>query len=306
MTEIKHKIIVDWLQFTLLDDLGLDTVLKILKLNKDDFEALEKGGLGYKRQIYNNNIRLYFEGMKGMGICASISGKGCRYLEAQGQNLWHLIFRLARSVKINITRLDLALDTDVKLINKIRKSVDNKKYISKSRNISYICKSLESSTRTETIYIGSRSSELMIRLYDKAVEQKLDGVDWERWEIVLKKKKIKEVIPLLEKDISQTFRDILFTYFRPLRTVDSNKSRSKVCKWYLDFLGSVKKISLYSEPKEKTIEDKWLWLEKQVAPTMALLSEAFENTDFLGRLAENNYYRIKEKDLQLARKFKGE
>lgn len=306
MTDFKDKIIVDWLQFTLLRDDGLDIVLKILKQNKEDFETLDKGGLGYKRQIYNNNIRIYFEGMRGMGICTSISGKGCRYMEAQGQVLWKLIFRLARSVKINITRIDLALDTSVNLINKVRQSVDKKKYISKSRNISYICKSLENETRTETIYIGSRSSDLMIRLYDKAVEQKIDGIDWERWEIVLKKKKIKEVIPYLEKDISETFRDILFTYFRPITQVDSNKSRSKICKWYLDFLGKVKKISLYSEPKEKTIEDKWLWLEKQVAPTMALLSEAFENTEFLGRLAESNYYRIKEKDLQLVKKFKGE
>lgn len=306
MTDFDNKIIVDWLQFTLLRDDGLDIVLKILKQNKEDFESLEKGGLGYKRQIYNNNIRIYFEGMKGMGICASISGKGCRYMEAQGQNLWKLIFRLARSARINITRIDLALDTDIKLINKVRTSVDKKKYISKSRNISYICKSLENETRTETVYIGSRSSELMIRLYDKAVEQKVDGINWERWEIVLKKKKIKEVIPYLENNISQTFRDILYTYFRPLQSIDSNKSRSKICKWYLDFLGVVKKISLYSDPKEKTIEDKWLWLEKQVAPTMALLSEAFENTDFLGSLAESNYYRIKEKDLQLVRKFKGE
>lgn len=306
MTDLKSKIIVDWLQFTLLDDLGLDTIFKILKQKREDFESLEKGGLGYKRQLINNNIRLYFEGMKGMGVCCSVSGKGCRYLEAQGQNLWQLIFRLTRSAKINITRIDLALDTAVKLINKVRTTVDKKKYISKSRNISYICKSLENETRTETIYFGSRSSELMIRLYDKAVEQKLEDINWERWEIVIKKKKIKEVIPLLEKDISQTFRDILYTYFRPLQSVESNKSRSKVCKWYLDFLGSVKKISLYSEPREKTIEDKWLWLEKQVAPTMALLSEAFENTEFLGRLAESNYYRVKEKDLQLVRKFKGE
>lgn len=306
MTEFDGKIIVDWLQFTLLIDDGLDTILKILKLSKKDFEFLDKGGLGYKKQIINNNIRIYFDGLVGMGVCTSISGKGCRYMEAQGQNLWQLIFRLARSDKINITRIDLALDTNIKLINKVRQSVDKKKYISKSRNISYICKSLENETRTETIYIGSRSSELMIRLYDKAVEQKLDGIDWERWEIVLKKKKIKEVIPLLEKDISQTFKDILYTYFRPLQSVDTNKSRSKVCKWYLDFLGSVKKISLYSDPKEKTIEDKWNWLETQVAPTMALLSEAFENTDFLGKLAINNYFRIKEKDMLLVKKFKGE
>lgn len=305
MTEINRKIIVDWLQFTLLMDTGLDTVLKILKQKKEDFEALDKGGLGYKRQILNNNIRIYFDGLPGMGICVSVSGKGCRYLESQGQNLWQLIFRLARSARINITRIDLALDTSIKLIDRVRQSVDKKKYISKCRNISYICKSLESSTRTETIYFGSRSSELMIRLYDKAVEQKLDVVDWERWEIVLKKDKIKEVMPLLEQDISQTFKDILYTYFRPIKSIESNKSRSKVCPWYLDFLGKVKKISLYSEPKEKTIEDKWLWLEKQVAPTMALLSEAFENTEFLGRLAESNYYRIKEKDLQLVKKFKG-
>lgn len=305
MTEINRKIIVDWLQFTLLMDTGLDTVLKILKQKKEDFEALDKGGLGYKRQILNNSIRIYFDGLPGMGICVSVSGKGCRYLESQGQNLWQLIFRLARSARINITRIDLALDTSIKLIDRVRQSVDKKKYISKCRNISYICKSLESSTRTETIYFGSRSSELMIRLYDKAVEQKLDDVDWERWEIVLKKNKIKEVIPLLEQDISQTFKDILYTYFRPIKSIESNKSRSKVCPWYLDFLGKVKKISLYSEPKEKTIEDKWLWLEKQVAPTMALLSEAFENTEFLGRLAESNYYRIKEKDLQLVKKFKG-
>lgn len=305
MTVINRKIIVDWLQFTLLKDTGLDTVLKILKQKKEDFEALGKGGLGYKRQILNNNIRIYFDGLPGMGICVSVSGKGCRYLESQGQNLWQLIFRLARSARINITRIDLALDTSIKLIDRVRQSVDKKKYISKCRNISYICKSLESSTRTETIYFGSRSSELMIRLYDKAVEQKLDDVDWERWEIVLKKDKIKEVIPLLEQDISQTFKDILYTYFRPIKSIESNKSRSKVCPWYLDFLGKVKKISLYSETKEKTIEDKWLWLEKQVAPTMALLSEAFENTEFLGRLAESNYYRIKEKDLQLVKKFKG-
>lgn len=306
MTSFGDKIIVDWLQFTLLRDDGLDTVLEILRQKKEDFEALDKGGLGYKRQIINNNIRIYFDGLKGMGICVSVSGKGCRYMESQGQNLWALLFRLARSARINITRVDLALDTNVKLIDKVRKSVDNKKYISKCRNISYICKSLGSSTRTETIYFGSRSSELMIRLYDKAVEQKLENIDWERWEIVLKKDKIKEVIPYLEKNISQTFRNILYTYYRPIKAIESNKSRSKVCSWYLDFLGKVEKISLYSEPKEKTIEDKWLWLEKQVAPTMALLSEAFENTEFLGRLAESNYYRIKEKDLQLVRKFKGE
>lgn len=304
MTDFNNKIIIDWLQFTLLRDDGLQVVFKILKLNPADYEKLDKGGLGYKDQLINNNVRIYFNGNKGMGINTSISGKGCRYMESQGIDLWSLVFRLARSARINITRLDLALDTSIKLIDKIRQNIDTKKYISKSRSISYICKSGKESTRTETIYIGSRSSDLMIRIYDKAVEQGIEGIDWERWEIVLKKDKIIEAIPLLKKDISQTFKNILYTYFRPLKKIESNKSRSKVESWYLKFLGKVEKISLYRDPMQKTIEDKWNWVEKQVAPTLALLSLAFENTDFLAGIAQGNIDRIKQKDLNLIEKYK--
>lgn len=304
MTELSNKIIIDWLQFTLLRDDGLQVVFRILRLNPSDFERLDKGGLGYKDQLINNNVRIYFNGNLGMGVNTSISGKGCRYMESQGINLWSLVFRLARSARINITRLDLALDTDIKLIDKIRASIDSKKYISKSRSISYICKSGRDSTRTETIYIGSRSSDLMIRIYDKAIEQGLEEQDWERWEIVLKKEKIIEAIPLLKKDISQTFRNILYTYFRPIQKIESNKSRSKVEKWYLKFLGQVEKVSLYRDPAQKTIEDKWAWVEKQVAPTLALLSLAFDNTEFLSGLALGNTERIKKKDLELIEKYK--
>lgn len=304
MTENNTKIIIDWLQFTLLRDDGLGVIFRILRLNPADFEQLDKGGLGYKDQLINNNVRIYFNGNKGMGINTSISGKGCRYMESQGQDLWSLVFRLERSDKINITRLDLALDTSVKLIDKIRAKIDKKEYISKSRSISYICRSGATSTRTETIYIGSRSSDLMIRIYDKAVEQGLEEIDWERWEIVLKKDKIKEAIPLLKKDISQTFKNILYTYFRPIKKIESNKSRSKVESWYIRFLGKVEKVSLYKDPAQRTIEDKWNWIEKQVAPTLALLSLAFDNTEFLSGLALGNTERIKQKDLELIKKYK--
>lgn len=304
MTEKDNKIIVDWLQFTLLKDDGLQIVFRILRLNPADFERLDKGGLGYKDQLINNNVRIYFNGNQGMGINTSISGQGCRFMESQGIDLWSLVFRLAQSARINITRLDLALDTDIKLIDKIRSSIDSKKYISKSRSISYICKSGKDSTRTETIYIGSRSSDLMIRIYDKAIEQGLEEQDWERWEIVLKKEKIIEAIPLLKKGISQTFKNILYTYFRPIKKIESNKSRSKVESWYLKFLGKVEKISLYRDPAQKTIEDKWNWVKKQVAPTLALLSLAFDNTEFLAGIANGNIERIKQKDLELVKKYK--
>jgi DNA relaxase NicK len=37
-----------------------------------------------------------------------------------------------------------------------------------------------------TIYIGSRTSEKFMRLYDKGVEQHLEGADWKRLELELK------------------------------------------------------------------------------------------------------------------------
>lgn len=37
-----------------------------------------------------------------------------------------------------------------------------------------------------TFYIGSPGSNGRVKIYDKAAEQKLDGVDWTRWEITIK------------------------------------------------------------------------------------------------------------------------
>lgn len=300
------RIIIDWLQFTLLRDDGLDTVIKILRQPKDDYIELDKGGLGYKQQLYNNNIRLYYDGIIGMGVCASITGKACRYLESKGINLWRLLQLLSKSNKINITRLDIALDYYNKLMDKIVNNIRQGRYISKSRKINFISSMVDKQERVETIYIGSRSSDVMIRIYNKALEQHINNMIWERYEVVLKKDRIYKVIPMLADSISATFYNILYTYFRPIIRVDKNISRSEIEPYYLEFLGKVKKISLYEKKEEKTIQDKYNWLEKQVAPTMAMLSLALENTDFLAAIAENNVYRLKNKEYELINKFKGD
>lgn len=300
------RIIIDWLQFTLLRDDGLDTVIKILRQPKDDYISLDKGGLGYKQQLYNNNIRLYYDGNVGMGVCASITGQACRYLECKGIDLWDLLQKLSRSIKINITRLDIALDYYQCMMHKIVDNIKTGRYISKSRKINFISSMVGKKERVETIYIGSRSSDVMIRIYNKALEQHIDNITWERYEIVLKKDRIYKVIPMLANSISKTFYNILYTYFRPVVSVERNISRSEIEPYYMEFLGQVLKISLFSKKEQKTIQDKYNWLEKQVAPTMAMLSLALENTDFLAAIARQNIYRLKDKEYDLINKFKGD
>lgn len=298
-----QRIIVDWLEFTLLKGFDINWVCNFLGNSFDDFEDLPKGGLGYKKQKFFNNIRLYYDGNVGMGIHIVVSGQGCRYLESQGKNLFDMIDYLYSLDNINLSRLDLALDTDFDILTKVLKSIEKDLYSSKSRSIKVISSLTDSKLKADTLYIGSRSSLLMVRIYNKAIEQGVDIV-WYRVEIVLKKERFDMIVPFLRQNISHTFAGVLTNYFRPLQSLKGQKCRSPTANYWLKFLGDIEKISLYSIPQCKTIEDKYAWLVNQVEPTIALLSTAFEGVEWLQAVVKNGKKRLKEKDLRLLQKWK--
>lgn len=298
-----QRIIVDWLEFTLLRGFDIKWIADFFCLSLVDFEDLPKGGLGYKKQKFFNNIRLYYDGNVGMGLHVVVSGQGCRYLESQGKNLFDMIDYLYSLDNINLSRLDLALDTDFDILSKVLQSIQKDFYSSKSRNIKVISSLTDSKLKADTLYIGSRSSLLMVRIYNKAIEQGVDYV-WYRVEIVLKKERFDMIVPFLRQNISHTFAGVLTNYFRPLQSLKGQKCRSPTANYWLKFLGDIEKISLYSNPQCKTIEDKYAWLVNQVEPTIALLSTAFEGSDWLNAVVENGKQRLKEKDFKLLQKWK--
>lgn len=298
-----QRILVDWLEFTLLRDYDIKWIADFFCISLDDFEDLPKGGLGYKKQKFFNNIRLYYDGNVGMGLHVVVSGQGCRYLESQGKNLFDMIDHLYSLDNINLSRLDLALDTDFDILTKVLKSIEKDMYSSKSRNIKVISSLTDSKLQADTLYIGSRSSLLMVRIYNKAIEQGVDFV-WYRVEIVLKKDRFEMIVPFLRQNISHTFAGVLTNYFRPLQSLKGQKCRSPTANYWIRFLGDVEKISLYSNPQCKTIEDKYAWLVNQVEPTIALLSTAFEGDQWLQAVVKNGKKRLKEKDYRLLQKWK--
>lgn len=298
-----QRILVDWLEFTLLRGYDIKWIADFFCISLDDFEDLPKGGLGYKKQKFFNNIRLYYDGNVGMGFHIVVSGQGCRYLESQGKNLFEMIDYLYSLDNINLSRLDLALDTDFDILTKVLKSIEKDLYSSKSRNIKVISSLTDSKLQADTLYIGSRSSLLMVRIYNKAIEQGVD-YDWYRVEIVLKKDRFEMIVPFLRQNISHTFAGVLTNYFRPLQSLKGQKCRSPTANYWVKFLGEIEKISLYSDPQCKTIEDKYAWLVNQVEPTIALLSTAFEGNDWLNAVVENGKQRLKEKDYKLLQKWK--
>lgn len=298
-----QRIIIDWLEFTLLKGFDIKWIANLFCIPLEDFEDLPKGGLGYKKQKFFNNIRLYYDGNVGMGIHIVVSGQGCRYLESQGKNLFDMLDYLYSLDNINLSRLDLALDTDFNILSKVLQSIQKDLYSSKSRSIKVISSLTDSKLKADTLYIGSRSSLLMVRIYNKALEQGVD-VPWFRVEIVLKKERFEMIVPFLRHNISHTFAGVLTNYFRPLQSLKGQKCRSPTAKYWEKFLGEIEKISLYNNPQCKTIEDKYAWLVNQVEPTIALLSTAFEGNEWLQAVVKNGKKRLKEKDYRLLQKWR--
>lgn len=292
------KLLIDWLEYTLLDDNNLTEALSFIGCDPERMEELPKGGLGYKSQLYFNYIRAYFNGNKGMGVHIQASGKGCRYLEAANIDLWDLIINLSQKDKINLTRVDIALDTDFDILSKLLFSINNKLMISKSRSIRCISQMVDGQMTPQTLYFGSRSSDIMIRVYDKAQEQG-QPEPWYRIEAVLKKDRIYNFVPYLQKDKLQAYKSLLYTYIRPLEVLKLNKSRSPPAQYWLDFLGAVDKISLFTQPEPPTIEGKFNWLEKQCSHTMAVVAQAFGSHQFLDYMTIKGNEKLTENDYKL-------
>lgn len=300
----RNQILVDWIQYTYKQDQAPEEALAFIKQNFSDFTLLSKGALGYKKQAIFSGVKVFWDGSLGMGTHVQVPGKACRYLESQDIDLFKLVPDLAGLEKVQMTRLDLALDIEADPISRLVASIDQDLYISKARNIKYITSKQGEELKVETIYIGSRQSTVMLRVYDKALEQKTeDGKPWTRIECEIKKDYIPMVASQLSNSINLTVKNLIWTYFRPLERKEKNISRSPVAKYWLDILGECERIKHFSDPRAPTIGDKKEWFLEQCAKTYALLWEEYGPGIEKDILVEGRK-KIKEKDLSLLSKFK--
>ncbi|MEG1822880.1 MAG: replication initiation factor domain-containing protein [Clostridiales bacterium] len=246
-----NKIIFDWLTFsTKIHTLG--GVIELLGLENVSF--LEQNGrYGYKKSIFFSNISILYDGNDDMGICVDISGQGCRTFEHYSSSNWDSLFNviLSEYKDITISRLDVAYDEEENLldINTICDDTANYRYVSKFRNHRVIY-----GTEGNSVEFGSRSSDIMLRIYDKKAEQESKGLEvnqhWVRVELQLRRERATAFISsyLSGQIIGLLFRGILRNY---LRFVDLEEcSRNTNCpmkKYWQIFLDSCNAISIWSK-----------------------------------------------------------
>lgn len=296
--------VVDWLGVTIFELLG-DERDVMAWLTPDDskmgdwFEVSGKNG--YRRGWRRGALVFWYEGRGGMGVHVSLSGEGCRQLEEENglDEAGWLSFLLAiRACRLgggmNVSRLDIAKDDKTGILSMpiINDKVVNGHVSSGFRSWSHTMKREGSlgevyvpapGDDAETLYLGKRSSDMYVKIYNKHLERLDKGFEgsetghWVRVEATFKDGSADKLLDMLA--LARTF-DVVGAWlqqkivFKEPCADDSNKSRWESCGWWSEFFDFVPKlVRSVGDKAAKTLDDAKGWVRRQVAPLLAVIAD---------------------------------
>jgi DNA relaxase NicK len=281
------------------------------------------GGHFYRESWHLGGWTIYYDGrQEGMGYCVQFSGAGCRELEAHPhfstweQFLYGLLGK-GGSPAVNFTRLDVALDDK-------EGALDLTEIERKTRAGEYTCRGgsdvdASPSTRSSrprggkawgvTVYFGRRTSSQLVRVYNKAVEQanKLGeevGEHWVRVEYEAHDERAAALAEQVVLDGLGCVAGVILNYvdFKEAEATNAQKCRQQTCGWWSAFLSGWEKIALAVTPAERTILKVRLWLETQVAASLATAYESLvgpQRKRFLADLVQLGQGRMRKRHRDL-------
>lgn len=295
-TDMGLRSCVDWLQATLPGTSNPLHVIDLLGLSKLEFETSENGKYGYRYHMRYHHIAIYYDDEK-EGTHIVMTGQGCREFEQFSQLSWSVLFSHLLMLNVSVARLDLAID-DFKgyfkiptLYKKFRQGHVRSKF--KQYNYRIGGTIGKKDVTGQTLYVGSMSSRLYVRIYDKLAERIAKGQQieegitfWNRTELQLRDERADSAMVLIateKHEVGALVCGLLKNYINflnPTKTADGsihqNKARWKVSKFWTDFLGDVEKIGLTEIAPDRTIETTKQWFEKFVTPSMSAVLEAMD------------------------------
>ena len=276
---LENRCLIDWLAWTIKTD-NPHEAIKLSGFSCLSFTQSKSGGMGYKSSLRSGNIVVYYDGAENMGCHISMTGQGCRQFEAaKGVNhSWYQLFHALKSVNANITRLDLAVDTvdGSFCLDKLEHACRTKTVRSLFKGGSIIQK-LSFTDKVDngrTIYIGSPSSRLKIRFYDKAAQLDLN-THWVRCELQLMAERAQEAVKhlLASVELGQLAVSALNQYFAVINLDDSNKSRCSLQDWWAAWLTTTDKLKLTTMKAIKLVNEIMEHVKRQYSATFAMIKK---------------------------------
>lgn len=296
---------VDWMAFTSVTVKDVSEIFSFLGYQASDFLQLPKGANGYMTvyRLKGFPVSVMTDGNEGMGIHVVITGSAVHdVLEHYRATLMvetpfggeaMALSDFDNTVMVEFiqdvlrigwfTRLDLAIDdrgSRFFTLDDVRAFLDRCEVVSKFRTFRDVNESsLTLEPLGRIIYLGSRQSEIMLRVYDKQLEQNKKASEekdrvsepWVRWELELKNQRANIAAGMLvkNKSLGELVTGILNNYIRIIVPDDSNRSRCSLHPRWAAFVETIQKLRLYVEKAGKTIKEKRSWLVRSVMPTLA-------------------------------------
>lgn len=296
--------VVDWLGVTIFEQLGgeRDVMAWLTPDSSKMDEWFEVSGKnGYRRGWRRGALVFWCDGSANMGVHVSLSGEGCRQLEGEN-NLdeagWVSFLLRLRGLRegggVNTSRIDVAKDdkTGVLSMSAINDKVVNGHVVSGFRSWSHTMKREgvlgeayipAPGDNAETLYLGKRSSDMHVKIYNKHLERLDKGLEgsgtghWIRVEATFKDKSADNLLDLLAQvpsfDVVAAWLQQKIAFKEPCAD-DSNKSRWASCGWWSEFFNFVPKLARsVSDKAAKTLDDAKGWVRRQVAPLLAVIAD---------------------------------
>ena len=285
---MKCQVLVDWLTFSVKEQDPAKVIREYLGLDPELFQDAGYGLLGYNRVLRFSDICVCYEPrendfFRDMGVCVSMSGNGCRAFETMSKltqagqdSVFPTLFQLlAADETANVSRIDIACDDREGFLNmeeiveKVQANEINSRMTKRSVIVSF-----DGTQRSgSTIYLGAPSSDFRVRIYDKALEEGVDG-HWIRVELVMRHKNAAAFVAQMNSapSVGKLAAQVVNDKFSFIERDDSNITRCTVCGWWRSFVDELESVRLVARcVVQHSVERIENWIESQVGPSLAVI-----------------------------------
>lgn len=274
-----NRVLIDWFSWT-VKVLDPHEAINMSGLSALSFTESKGGGMGYKRTLRSGNIVVFYDGSENMGCHISMSGEGCRLYESvqRVKHCWYQLLHRLASIGATITRVDVAMDNvDGSLdLDKLMDAIKSKSVRSRFRGGHKIEKFTftDDEENGRTIYLGSPSSRIKFRFYDKAAQYHIE-CHWVRCELQLMAERAQEFAQYLIKGmlIGEIACSVLNNYFSVINKDDINISRCSLAAWWAAWLTNYQRISLTVAKSLRIVPQVIDHIKRQYSASFALCRE---------------------------------
>lgn len=244
------------------------------------------GTKGFAYRMYFESISIHFCRDDDC-IWLEMMGQGCRAFETYGTGDYESLFNLVKDNpdQVNITRLDIAFDdhSGVLDINQLCDDTRNLRFVSRFKEWQVV-----EGSKGCSVNHGSLSSEIYLRIYDKAKERGLtDDTHWIRVELQLRRDRARQFINGTG-EVGLRFSGVLLNYVRYVQeSEDSNRWRWNLLPYWNDLIANAVAISLYVKPgTEYNIFNMTDYVFKQAGNAIEATIKIIGIDEFVKRLRE--------------------